>query len=191
MINIFGPSRKKCIRLSEYDYALPGSYYVTICAQDRICLFGNVANESMFLSSIGEMIQKAWLDLPRYDSRVRLDESIVMPNHLHGIVVIDRTESPITSLWADTQLRAGTRPAPTVSLNRISLPDVIRMFKSLTTVQYIRGMEQDNWPEFRKRLWQRGYYEHIIRNDADLNRIRKYIRNNPQNWDADPENPDL
>jgi len=145
----------------------------------------------MFLSSIGEMIQKAWLDLPRYDSRVRLDESIVMPNHLHGIVVIDRTESPITSLWADTQLRAGTRPAPTVSLNRISLPDVIRMFKSLTTVQYIRGMEQDNWPEFRKRLWQRGYYEHIIRNDADLNRIRKYIRNNPQNWDADPENPDL
>jgi REP element-mobilizing transposase RayT len=179
VMNIFGPNRKKCIRLPELDYTAPGAYYLTMCVQDRLWMFGNVINETMCLSSVGEMIQKAWLDLPNHDPHVSLDEFMVMPNHLHGIVVL-------TECQADIPLRAGTRPAPTGCA--MSLIDVARRFKSSTTVQYIRGVKRYHWPPFHKRLWQRGYFDHIVRNNADLNRVREYIRNNPMNWETDPEN---
>ena len=172
---MYGPTRKKCVRLSDFDYSLAGAYFVTICTQDRCCLFGNVINEQLHQSPAGKMIQKAWLDLPTIHPRIQLDEFIVMPNHLHGIIVLE----------SEGNYRAGTRPAPT----GFSLLDLVRIFKSMTTVHYIRGMKQHNWPPFRNRLWQRGFFEHVVRDDDDLCRIREYIRNNPKNWDTDPENP--
>ena len=170
---MFGPTRNKCIRLSMFDYATAGAYFVTVCVQERRCLFGEVRGAIMHLSTAGEMIRDAWCDLPRFDPRIQLDEFIVMPNHLHGIIVLDDTVS----------FRAGTRPAPTVSLI-----DIMRIFKSMTTVEYIRGVHQKGWPPFQKHLWQRGYYEHVVRDEADLHRIREYIQANPSNWEFDPEN---
>ena len=171
----FGPSRQS-IRLQEYDYTSDGMYYITLCIQDRRQVLGEVKQGEMYQSVVGNIVQQAWLELPRYDPRISLDESIVMPNHLHGIVMF----SPISG--------RAQGPAPTNLLirNPTSLPDLVQRFKSWTTRQ--------SWKtdcSLVGRLWQRGYYEHIIRNDKDLNRIREYIKANPANWDTDPENPKL
>jgi len=150
-------------------------YYVTLCIQDRKEIFGEIQNGAMRLSSVGKMVNDAWVDLERYDRRIFLDEHIVMPNHLHGIIGID---------WFPHFGRP-RGAAPT-----LSLPDLMNRFKSWTTRQYFDGVKSNNWPVMRQRLWQRNYYEHIIRNEEDLNRIREYIRANPQNWGIDPENLD-
>jgi len=176
MNTIFGPDRRS-IRLAEYDYASEGLYYVTLCTYDRRHILGKVKEGEMNLSSIGEMVQKGWRELPRYDPRISLDESIVMPNHLHGIIVIDRN---------GLEFHCGRARGPAPTNDPLSLPDLMQRFKSWTTRQYL-----DTNPSLRGLLWQRNYYEHIIRNDTDLSRIREYIRTNPQNWDDDPENPAL
>ena len=172
MKNIFGPNRRS-IRIKDFDYSHEGMYSITIVSQDRREILGNIREVTMHLSPIGEMVQKAWIDLPRYDPRISLDEFIVMPNHLHGIIVI--------GLRSDCGRPRGAAPTLTV-------PDLIDRFKSWTTRQYFDGVKNNGWPVMRQRLWQRGYYEHIARNDDDLNRIREYIRNNPAYWDTDPEN---
>jgi len=163
--------------LPDYDYTSEGLYYVTLCTWDRRQILGDIKNEEMHLSSIGEMIQKAWSELSRYDPRIILDEWRVMPNHLHGIIGMDRN---VLGFYC------GRAQGPAPTINVMSLPDVVQRFKSWTTRQYL-----DMNSSSRGLLWQRGYYEHIIRDDHDLNRIHEYIRNNPKNWDADPENPKL
>lgn len=112
------------------------------------------------------MIQIRWQQLPERFNNILLDEFTIMPNHLHGIIEI---------------AEAGTRPAPTLGA-------IIGAFKSITTHDYIAGVRQRNWPPFSGKLWQRNYYEHIIRNESELNRTRQYILDNPVNWDQDPEN---
>src|SRR5262249_29483559 len=147
MQNIFGPKRKT-IRLPEFDYALDGHYYVTICTQNRHCHFGAIEDGEMYLTPVGEMVQRVWMDLPKYHPRIGLDEFIVMPNHVHGIVVLKPESMTLRAgiePRAGTELRAGTRPAPTVSLF-----DVVRIFKSVSTVEYIRGVKYCAWPPIRQ-----------------------------------------
>jgi putative transposase len=173
----FDPQKhhRRSIRLKDYDYSQAGAYYVTINVQNRECLFGEIVNYEMILNDAGKMIEVQWLALLKRFPNIELDVYQVMPNHAHGIIVIVEPEFGIES-------RAGTSPAPT-------LGDIVGAFKSITTHEYIQGVGNKNWRQFYKRLWQRNYYEHVVRDEADLNRIQDYIQSNPANWDEDEENP--
>jgi putative transposase len=192
------------MRLKEYDYSQAGSYFITIVAQDRACLFGEVIDGDMRLNAAGEMLSAEWDALPNRFRAIETDTFVVMPNHVHGIIVItanvgaglvpalsgkSRKRNPVgaglvPAPWghATTESRATTRVAPT------SVGDVVGAFKSMTTVLYGRGVRQLRWPAFCGRLWQRNYYEHIVRDDAALQRIREYIIANPTGWEMDAEN---
>ncbi len=138
-------------------------------------------NYEMILNEAGLMIDEQWNALPRRFPNIELDVYQIMPNHVHGIVVIVGNEVGGTT-------RAGTRPVPT---SRPTLGDIVGAFKSITTHEYIQGVDNKKWPQFYKRLWQRNYYEHVIRDETDLNQIRDYIQSNPSNWDEDENNPKL
>lgn len=164
------PSRKK-IRLQGYDYSQPGQYFITICTEKRICQFGKIITEQMILNDAGEMAQQIWENLPKRFSCVVLDDYQMMPNHIHGIIVINPSNVEISHK------------------NRVNLFDIVGAFKSITTDLYIMGVGLYNWPRFPGKLWQAKFYDHIIRNDEELNRIREYIKNNPIQWAFDRENP--
>ena len=298
----YDPNRhhRRSIRLKGYDYSQAGAYFITICTQDRACLFGKVVNGEMRLNDAGRMVLAEWNMLPERFPHVVLDAFVVMPNHVHGIVVITNPATDDTATTAPTIVGTGlvpapnagtmgavpdagtmgavpnagtmgavpddgamgaapdagamgaapdagtmgaapddgamgavpdagtmgaapdtgattrvaptaativgtglvpapddgatTRVAPTVgdivapTVGDIVAPtvgDIVGAFKSRVTVEYIRGVKTSGWPPFRGRLWQRNYYEHIIRNEIELNKIRQYIINNPLNWEKD------
>jgi len=113
-----------------------------------------------------------------------------MPNHFHGIITLNFKIVGATLVVAQetTNDRAGTRPAPT---RETTIGDIVGAFKSITTEQYINGINTKNWKPFKGKLWQRNYYEHVIRNEDELNEIRQYIIDNPAKWDMDEENPNV
>lgn len=150
-------------RLPDYDYSRGGAYFVTICVQDRIALFGAIRSGAVRLSRAGSMVASAWAEMPQRLPTVSLDDFIVMPDHLHGIVLL-------------------SSPAPGDTA-RPRLGDVIGAFKSITTGAYCRGVAHEGWARFERRLWQRNYYDHVIRGGESLNRIREYIRTNPARRD--------
>ena len=168
-------NRRKHIRLKNYDYALPGLYYVTICTFERICLFGNIVNGEMQLNNYGQIVHDEWLKTEKLRPNVKLDEFVVMPNHIHGIIVIN----------SNSHVGATRRVAPTLG-NRINGPTsgsigaIIGQFKSTVTKRINKLHTMPNG-----HIWQRNYYEHIIRNDWDWHRIKRYIGNNIQNWEND------
>jgi REP element-mobilizing transposase RayT len=186
------PQRKQ-IRLKNYDYSQSGLYFVTICTENRECLFGDIVDGKMVLNNIGNMIQKLWNKIPERFNTVKLDIFQIMPNHIHTIIhivgatlVVAPTIVVAPSPWAGIkpEPRAGIKPAPTT----VTLGDIIGAFKSLTTHEYVMGVKNNGWKPFDKRLWQRNYYEHVIRTETDLNKIREYIINNPSMWDRDRDN---
>lgn len=207
----YDPERhhRRSIRLKGYDYAQAGAYFITIVAQDRACLFGDVVDGEMRLNAAGQAVWYGWDAMPNRFPTVELDAFVVMPNHVHGIIVITNDVGaghvgaghvgaglvPAQPADADDRAttRATTRVAPTDSdggdSDRPTIGDVVGAFKSWTTVLYTRGVKQSAWPAFRGRLWQRNYYEHIIRDDAALRRIRDYIITNPARWALDEESP--
>ena len=168
---------RRSIRLKGYDYAGAGAYFVTICAQNRECLYGEIMNGKMVLKDAGEIVADEWIKTGDIRDKIILDEWVVMPNHFHGILVID-------------DRRGTARRAPTVEQFGKpvsgSIPTIIRAFKSAVTK---RINEMRKTPGVK--IWQRNYYEHVIRNDNELNRIREYITNNPAQWELDRENPNV
>jgi len=205
---------RQSIRLKGYDYSRVGAYFVTICTQGRACLFGEVVGGAMRMSAAGQMTLSEWEALPTRFPTIELGAFVVMPNHVHGIIVITPVgaglvparNDPADADGVDTDGAdadgvdtdgadtdgadtdgadangATTRVAPTVG-------GVVGAFKSWTTVLYTRGVKQSAWPAFRGRLWQRNYYEHVIRNEESLMRIHQYIVENPLRWAMDRENP--
>jgi REP-associated tyrosine transposase len=178
---------RQSIRLRGYDYSQSGAYFVTICTQDLQCLFGEMVNSKMVLNNAGQMVELIWSELPERFPHVKLDEFVIMPNHFHGIMVFCRGESCIRPK-TDEQLKGeykirlyGTLPG--------TLGRIMQAFKSITTHKYIAGVKQKQWPPFPGKLWQRNYYERIVRDENELNDIRKYIMDNPRKWDLDRENP--
>jgi len=155
MVDVPNRPRGLPLRLRGYDYSQAGFYYVTICTQERYCFFGKVIEGNVHLNDGGKIVQSVWDDLPRRFPSVTLDEYIIMPNHMHGII--------IQSGESNT-----TKPAPV-------LGQIIRAFKAVSTVRIRRSL----WPEF---AWQDDFYEHIIRKNGELDRIRAYIVNNPARW---------
>ncbi len=131
------------------------------------------------------MIQK-WCNKIPNKFNVILDENQIMPNHIHMIIrIVGAGFMPARDERATTRVGATTRVAPTT----VTLGDIIGAFKSLTTYEYIMGVKNNGWKPFDKRLWQRNYYEHIIRTENDLNKIHEYIKTNPQMWERDRNNP--
>jgi len=155
---------RRSIRLKGYDYSQRGAYFVTICTQNRECVLGNVVNQKIILADCAKWVTKWWLDIPNHFPVVDLDAWVIMPNHLHGIIAIE------------TDCR-GEVSSP-------KLGNVIAYFKYQSTKEI-----NQNGNISGVRFWQRNYYEHIVRNSDDLNRIREYIQNNPQNWISDDNNP--
>jgi putative transposase len=168
---------RRSIRLPKYDYASDGAYFVTSCAHDRNCLFGKIANDQMVLNECGKIVKTEWLQSSEMRREIELDFFVVMPNHFHGIVF----------LRGDDNSRKGDRPvAPTTRQPGPppkSIGALIAGFKSAVTK---RINESHQTPGMS--VWQRNHYEHIIRDDDDLNRIREYIINKPAKWAEDEDN---
>jgi REP element-mobilizing transposase RayT len=163
---------RRSLRLKGYDYARPGAYFVTICAQDRTYLFGNVVDGQMRLNEFGRIVREAWDDLPNHYPNVEMDAFVIMPNHIHGIIVF---------------VGAGLKPAPTnpAPTKNHGLPEIVRALKTFSArrINQLRGTP--GVP-----VWQRNYYEHIIRTEQALHAIRCYIVDNPMRWHRDRYNFD-
>lgn len=184
----YDPARhqRRSIRLRGYDYSQAGAYFVTLVAQNREQLFGQVVKGRMRLNPAGEMVIKYWRKLPEKFAYVTLDAFILMPNHCHFVIVLQDYPTPVGSDilpnpdWYAYQQYCIQTPVP--------LGRTMQWFKTMTTNAYINGVKEQGWERFYKRVWQRNYYEHIVRSDEALERIRHYIWNNPANWAADQEN---
>jgi len=161
---------RRCLRLKTYDYSQAGAYFVTITIQNRLCLLGEVRAGVMVLSPAGRLVSDGWEALPTQFAGVTLDAFVVMPNHLHGILILGGEKGIMLD-------------------NGPTLGDVICGFKSSVTIAYGCRVRNLGWPPYRRRLWQRNYYEHVIRSRASLERVRRYIADNPFKWTLDSENP--
>ncbi len=178
----FDPDKhhRRSIRLRDYDYSLDGAYFVTICTLERKCLFGEVAYGEMRLNDIGMMVRDEWLRSVEIRNEIHLDAFVVMPNHVHGIVLI-RHDVPLPVS------KEGDRRSPLQQrgLCKRSLAAFVAGFKSACTRSVNEYFGTRGVP-----LWQRSYYEHVVRNDRTLHAIRDYIEANPSQWADDRENPE-
>jgi len=165
---------RRLIRLKGYDYAQEGMYFFTICTYDRQFLFGNVLTGEMELNEFGHIVAEEWRKSTVIRHEIELDMFIVMPNHLHGIVTMTDRDVGAT----------GWSPFPSGPSKR-SLGAFVGGFKSVVTTRINQLRGTPGVP-----VWQRNYYEHIIRDEESLNRIRRYIADNPTRWEFDPENPE-
>jgi len=171
----YHPARhhRRSIRLRGYDYSQAGAYFVTICTNNRECLFGEVVDGEMRWNDAGRMVNKCWYEIPAHFPHVELDAFVVMPNHVHGIIVVG---APFMAPHDSGAMNQG-------AMNRApTLGGMVRSFKAVAT----RRLRQAGCSAF---AWQRNYYEHIIRNEESLDRIRRYIADNPARWSFDRENP--
>jgi len=175
---VFDPKlhHRRSLRLREYDYSQAGGYFVTLCTRARQCLFGKMVDFEMRLNQAGEIANNAWMTLSERYPNVLLDEYVIMPNHLHGIItIVGAAVHPAPLAGDDVNI------APT---KKITLGVIIAAFKSISAMNINTLLGTRGSP-----LWQRNYYEHIIRDEADLLEIRQYILNNPARWHLDKENP--
>ncbi len=172
---------RRSIRLKGYEYTQAGGYFVTICTSQRECLFGEVINGEMRLSRYGETVQFNWNILPKRYPNVELDAFIVMPNHVHGIIVLkgNGLEGAGKISLSAGKSEFSVKPAPTKS-KVYGLSEIVRGFKTFSARRINQIRSQAGVP-----MWQRGYYEHIIRNEESLTAISKYIINNPLCWKKD------
>lgn len=178
------PQQRHSIRLKHYDYAQPGAYFVTIVTQARARLFGDIVDGEMHLDNAGRMVDEVMLNLQSFYTGIVVDTQIVMPNHIHAIVVIhDHVGAgPVPALGSvDAGQPQGIAPT------RPSLGDIVNRLKSTTTHAYIHAMTTHHLPPFETRLWQRNYHEHVIRNESQLNALRQYVTDNPAAWPNDVE----
>ena len=187
---------RRSIRLKNYDYSSPGGYFITICTYNRQCLFGEINDGEMILNELGNIIEYKWQNIPTHFTHIQLDVFQIMPNHVHGIIFINdivgakhshkkiefdsqiatKNASPLPPQYPSSH-PIGTKPG--------SLSAVIQNFSSITT-RKINQIRQT--PGIK--VWQRNYFDRIIRNEKELNRIRRYIIENPIRWNSDENNPD-
>jgi REP element-mobilizing transposase RayT len=207
---------RRSIRLRDYDYSQVGAYFVTVCTHNRTCLFGDVVDGEMVTNDAGRIVQAIWKALPLHYPGVALDEFVIMPKHVHGIIVLDSgvgaqfiappdadgsegaiNRAPTTDIVLDSGVgaqfiaplgsggainRALTTDALSASDRPPTLGDIVRGFKARST----RLLRRDRGYQ---RVWQRNYYEHVLRDKGSLSRVREYISNNPLHWAFDRENP--
>ncbi len=187
---------RRSIRLRDYDYTQQGAYFVTICVEHRECLLGEITDGIVTLSEIGDLVLACWNDIPNHFRHVELDEFMIMPNHVHGILVFtrdaydtrkgealaDASVNRVASVNANASPLQNPNARPNGTKPR-SLNAVMQNFKSVST-RRVNQLQNNRGASF----WQRDYYEHIVRNERELERIREYIVNNPRNWANDEYN---
>lgn len=154
---------------------------MTICKRNRECLFGDIVGGRIQPNASGQMISRWWKELPNRFPSVEKDEFVIMPNHIHGIIKIVGADRCVCPKNNDKPEKGEHTGSP--------LHRMVQWFKTMTTNAYINGVNDHGWKRFNGKLWQRNYYEHIIRNEDKLNRIREYIVNNPFQWAEDEDNP--
>ena len=226
---------RRSIRLKGYDYSMQGLFFVTICVENRKCLFGEIVSNRMLLNEAGAMIEKWYHALEQKFPTIKCHEHIVMPNHFHCIIEntgaaganpcvrpiavgADQCVRPNGAVGANPcvrpneesvgadpcvrpneeqirgvpQIQTGGHIGPPQQPSQHSpqqLGGIIQWFKTMSTNEYIRKVKSAKWPQFSGRLWQRNYWEHIIRSEKSFNRIAEYINDNPSNWQTDIINP--
>jgi REP element-mobilizing transposase RayT len=223
--------QRRSLRLKEYDYSSGGAYFITICTKDRKCLFGEIKDNQMVLNEFGEIAKHFWLEMPHHFPNVELDEFVLMPNHIHGIIIIHDQDARMSNNPAgknenspktndgknietnnnsneinDKKIVGAIHELPLqMSMNELSpqspnnelpthdnkiqrrkmiVPKIVGFFKMNTAKKINQILNTMGQP-----VWQRNYYEHIIRNEKSLHQIRQYITNNPSQWNLDTENP--
>ena len=196
---------RRSVRLKDYDYSQAGAYFVTVCAWKKEYLFGEISEGKVSCSDVGEIISDVWRKLADRFASMELDEFVIMPNHIHGIIVLNvgvglalPGSLPDTIGKMKPKQKGAASGAPTknnvTNPNAINqgvinhaptLGDIMRTFKSVSTITVNRRLDRQGYP-----LWQRNYYEHVIRDERELHSIREYIRDNPMKWDIDEENPE-
>ena len=166
----------KSMRLAGYNYSWPGAYFVTVCTFEKRCLFGRVDNEKMHINAYGKIVKREWISACKSYPDVYCDYYIVMPNHFHGVVFINAPAGAI----AGSPQQKDWAPVTRKDRRQMLLPKIIGRFK-MQTAKNINFMRNTSGSA----IWQRSYYDHIIRNEEDLTRIREYIINNPIKWELD------
>ncbi|MBN2030017.1 transposase [bacterium] len=163
---------RRSMRLQGYDYSKAGGYFITICTYKRKCLFGEIMD--------GKMVKSEWLKISRIRENITLDEFIIMPNHLHGIIIISESDKMIHHVGAIRRIAPTNNIKNPIGPKPGSIGAIMGQFKSITTkhINKIRNTQ-------RTPVWQRNYYEHIIRDENELNQIREYILSNPMKWSED------
>ncbi len=207
--------RRRSIRLPHYDYSRAGYYFITVTTHKRVHLFGEIEDGVMVLNVAGEMIHRLWYEIEEDFPCVALHDFVIMPNHIHGIIEIKHHNMPSNPVGADSISALPSNNQPhNISPNPVgaesisthpsnnqprdipskrraeidSAPTLFRVmqsFKRHTTLQYIQMVKNNTLPSFDKRIWQRNYYEHVVRDANDYARIAEYIRNNPLTWEED------
>ena len=182
--------RIKSARLEDWDYSSAGYYFITICTKDKKCFFGKVQDAEIYLSNIGKIVSEAWLNAEKVRKNVTLDQWIVMPNHLHGIIILGDSNGGISVETPGSASQTNlTQPNKSVQAEIAShrkqtnnISSIIRCFKSQVTKRiHLLGNTEFSW--------QSRYYDHIIRNEKSLEKIRQYIFSNPVKWELDEYNP--
>jgi len=176
-MNIPTRPHRRSFRLQGYDYSQAGAYFITICAQGRECLFGDIQNDEMMLNECGCVLRDEWLKTAEIRTEIQAGEFVVMPNHFHGIAIIDADMGRGTARRAPTTERFGQPISG-------SLPTIVRAFKSAVSKR-INEIRQSPGVS----VWQRNYYEHVIRNEDDYRKIAEYIADNPRKWEEDTLHP--
>jgi REP element-mobilizing transposase RayT len=177
---------RKNNRLANYDYTRSGYYFITICTQNRINYFGKIEDNTIQLNCVGNMVDLWWKKMFEKYNNISMDQYIIMPNHIHGIIHINVGANPCI---CPIKNRGENMVSPLRRSNQyLGLGRCVSWFKRMTTNEYINNVEIQGWESFNRRIWQRNYYDHIIRNEKYLNKIRQYITNNPSTWPEDAEN---
>jgi REP element-mobilizing transposase RayT len=182
------PPRRN-LRVPDFDYSQPGAFFVTIVTQDRKTLFGQIVDGDVILNEVSKIVEEVWIEIPKHFPNVELGEFVIMPNHIHGIISIVLKATHAVPAQNETVVEAThASPLPRVSNGPLpgSIGAIIGSFKSAATKRFHEILDK---PE--KRLWQRGYYEHVIRNERGYTAIYEYILANPMNWEKDEENSNL
>lgn len=174
--------RRRSLRLPDYDYSQAGAYFITICTWNRACFFGEIAENTVRLNAWGLIVQEEWQRTGEVRPYVSLDEVIVMPNHFHAILVLTDLSNASASPHPVGASRRDARSTPRLVSG--SLGAVVVQLKSLATkrIDHLRDTPGHS-------IWQRNYYEHVIRNEQSMNLIRECTQNNPARWTEDRENP--
>jgi len=183
--------RAESARLKNWDYSWDGYYYITVCTKDRRCLLSEIKDNNIFLSNIGKIAEKYWVEIPKHFPFVKLDDYIIMPNHIHGIIIIEnndiniRRDKALPCLYMNNNMKNINNTVNRCqNQGKNTISSIIGSYKSICTKQINISQDKTIF------AWQKGFYDHIIRDINDLNNIKKYIRYNYLKWDCDEENPD-
>lgn len=189
VIMTFNPDihHRQSIRMHGYDYSCAGAYFVTICVYQRECLFGEVVDGIFVSNDAGKIVAETWLGLLSRFPSVSLDEFTVMPNHFHGILVLgDDVGAPLAApgVGGETAKQDASNNKKRAASSCPTLGDVMRAFKSISAISVNRVLGRQGLP-----LWQRNYYERVIRDEEELDALRQYVAGNPKQWAEDENHP--